>query len=205
MKSFGKIAVGVAAGLLSQAGARGDIGDLANGSYQKIAVANIFRLQPRVELKIAEVLPPPPPKITLQGIICAFNRRQVLFKVALALHPGDAPKEFAFVLNEWESQGEITVLEINETARKIKFNNHGREQLLSLEKDSVPAMGTGVPSVLAVGRAPVAAETRTLRPLPSRSLSADEQTVLIELNRRMTEKQVRAGAMPPLPPTGITP
>lgn len=61
----------------------------------------------------------------------------MLFKAVAATKPGEPAREFSAILSEGESCGEITAWEINPRTGKVRFGNHGREQWLSLENDSV--------------------------------------------------------------------
>lgn len=91
----------------------------------------------------------PPPKILLQGLTTILGRRQVLFKVQLAAKPGQPAKEESYVLTEGERQGEIEVLEIDENAGVVKFNNHGTVEPLNM-KDHVAKAPVGAPPPLAL-------------------------------------------------------
>jgi len=86
----------------------------------------------------------PPPKILLQGLTTILGRRQVLFKVQATAKPGQPAKEESYVLTEGERQGEIEVLEIDENAGVVKFNNHGTVEPLNM-KDHVAKAPAGAP------------------------------------------------------------
>jgi len=77
---------------------------------------------------------PPLPRITLQGVTTINGRRQVLFKVQFPSKAGEPAREISCVLSEGERMGEIKVLEIDQRAGTVKFNNHGSEQTLNLWK-----------------------------------------------------------------------
>jgi hypothetical protein len=101
--------------------------DSANPYADTIVGRNVFSLKdppppPKPEDLVKK---DPPPTIELQGLTTILGRRQVLFKVKLPAKPGQAAKEESFVLTEGERQGEIEVLEIDENAGVVKFNNHG--------------------------------------------------------------------------------
>ena len=247
MKHGGKIAVGLAGALVFPAGLHAVTTD---SPYQPIVERNVFGLKPPPPPPGPPIVDVPVPKITLQGIVSMFGKRQVLFKALMpSSKAGEAPKETSLILMEGQGYGDIEVLEINESAGAVKFKNHGQEQLLTLDKDGVkppsssapggPMAQPGVPGVPGVPR-PAAANfnpvpeaanqittfgggargtipTRTLRvssagggnagmgsPQPqAHGLSAEEQTVIMEVNRKLTEKEVAEGTMPPLPPTGF--
>ena len=224
----------------------------SSNPYVSIVDRNVFGLRP----------PPPPapvetakpvnvPTITLQGIVNAFGKKQVLFKTMIAARPGEAPKETGLIMSEGERVGDITVLEINEVAGTIKFDNNGTEQIKDITKDipkqqagvaAAPAPPPGLPGV-PPPRPPGIAQPATpgvpggssvttfggnagvTRPIRSnttggmagiggpgtgaqgeqRPLSNEEQTVLIEVNRKLTEDKVNKGEFPMLPPTELTP
>jgi hypothetical protein len=178
--------------------------DVKSNPYQQIPSVNVFRLRPPI-VDIKEDKLPPPPRIVLQGIVSVGGNQQVLFKSVIASKPGQVDREFFVILNAGGSHGEITVLEINERAGTVRFSNHGKEQLLSLEKDSVPMTTkiTELNSPSAAVRKPGTVTTSGEKSFQTVPLSAEEQAALIELNRRFTEKQVQSGEMPPLPPTGL--
>jgi hypothetical protein len=251
MKHSGKLVLCLAGGLFLHAQARA-VGSEGN-PYANIVDRNVFGLRP----------PPPPPEppkpevkaspITLQGIISAFGKKQVLFKSTVSARSGEPAKETSFVMSEGERVGEIEVLEINEGTGLVKFRNQGFEMTKDLSKDGVkPPTGGGapppglpgvpgvpgqpnaaVPPPLPTGAPNVAIPNRQMRMSPANAaaqggtpviaggaagvraqagaaggeqpLTADQQTVLIELNRRMNEDKIKRGDMPPLPPTELTP
>jgi hypothetical protein len=125
-----RILVCVAGWLALQISARAVTADLPVNSYQPIVVKNVFRLGALPDLETAKPKSPPP-TITLQGITC-LGRKQVLFKVVMALKPGDPPQAMTLVLNEGDRHGEIEVLEINERTATVKFRNHGQVQWIWL-------------------------------------------------------------------------
>lgn len=75
---------------------------------------------------------------------------------------------------------------------------------------SRPAAGISAPATANAGAnagnvRPIATRNNTFIQQPQTSLSPAEQTVVIEVNREMTKKQVLEGSLPPLPPTELTP
>jgi hypothetical protein len=86
----------------------------------------------------------PPPKILLQGLTTILGRRQVLFKVQMPAKAGQPAKEESYVAAEKERYGEIEVLEIDENAGVVKFNNHGTVEPLNM-KDHVAKAPVGAP------------------------------------------------------------
>ncbi|TAL02357.1 MAG: hypothetical protein EPO07_07425 [Verrucomicrobia bacterium] len=124
--------------------------DPADNRYKVISERNVFGLKPPPPPVDPASQKPPPPKITLQGITRFLDKKQALFKVALPARPPEPAKESSLVLAEGERSGEITVLEIDETAGAIKFDNYGTVQTLTLEKDAAkPTPGALPPPMMA--------------------------------------------------------
>jgi hypothetical protein len=144
MKRVGNIAIWLAGGLMLSVGARADDGVLPNNPYAPIVVRNIFALNPTQPVD-PNATADPPPKITLNGIMSIFNHQlQVLFKVApKAGQPG--AKEESYILSEGQRQDEIEVIQIDEKAGLVTFNNHGTVQELPLVKANAPAVNTPTP------------------------------------------------------------
>lgn len=128
------IALGLLAGMATGAMATGD---LKPHPYQQIARQNVFRLQPTLRPESRPIQSELPPRITLQGIVCFRERKQVLFKSVTATGSGEGMREFSAILSEGESHGGIMVREINQQAGTVRFSNRGQEQRLSLDGDSV--------------------------------------------------------------------
>lgn len=108
----------------------------ADNPYQGIFVRNVFGLKdppppPRPEDNL-----PPPPKIMLQGIATVLGKKQVLFEVEVPPQPPQPGGKKSFILEIGERQNEIEVVEIDEAARSVTFNNHGQTQVKTIEKDS---------------------------------------------------------------------
>jgi len=250
MKHSGKLVLWLAGGLFLHVQARAVTAESGSNPYANIVERNVFGLRPPPVVEPPKAPEAPVPNITLQGIISAFGRKQVLFKTMMSARPGEAAKETSLVMSEGERIDEVEVLEINEAAGTIKFRNHGKEQLKDLAKDGVkqPAGAApgvpGLPGVLPPGTPAAAAlpsapggsavttfggnpnvtipgrqmrlnsagagtigtpATGTATPHAERPLTAEEQTVLMEVNRKLTEAKVKRGEMPPLPPTELTP
>lgn len=145
MRHGGTVALGLAGGLILQISVFALTPDAGN-PYAPIVDRNVFALRPPPPPKSEEPPVAPPQKITLQGIVSAFGKKQVMFKTMMpGTKPGEAPKETSFMLSEGERAGEIEILGINETAGAIKVKNNGIEQSLTLEKDGMkPQGGPGV-------------------------------------------------------------
>jgi len=254
MKHSGNLVFCLAGGLILHLQARAVTSDSSANPYSSIVERNVFGLRPPPPPAVEAPKPVNVPAITLQGIISAFGKKQVLFKTMMSARAGEAPKETSLIMSEGERIDEIAVLEIDEIAGTIKFDNHGTEQIKDLAKDGVKqsaniaAAPASLPGV-ALPRLPVVPATTVLpqvtggssvttfggnvgnanipgRPMrmtpatsgvatgvptanaatpPERPLTREEQTVLIEVNRKLTEDKVRNGELPPLPPTELTP
>ena len=91
MKCVGKLALGLAVGLVFSAGAQSNdvVAVSADNPYTAIVVRNIFGLNPIVASD--EPVGDPPPKIMLTGIMSTVENSQALFKVAGTGKP-DGPK-----------------------------------------------------------------------------------------------------------------
>lgn len=122
--------------------------DDANPYAGTITNRNVFSLKdppppPRPEDLIKK---DPPPKILLQGLTTILGRRQVLFKVQMPAKPGQPAREESFVSAEGERNGEIEVLEIDEVAGVVKFNNHGTIEPKNMKDDVAKAIAAAPPS-----------------------------------------------------------
>ena len=226
----------------------------SGNKYHAIVDRNVFGLKAPAPPPDPEANKPPPPKITPTGITTIFGNKRALFKVQMPAKPPEPAKEQSFILTVGQREGQIEVLDIDEVAGSIKFNNYGSVVTLTLEKDGAklpntppmavpppgvpPAAATYAPpgvnpggmsggaSVTTIGGASAGLKsipTRTLR-LPNGpggaapttlgvtpqatdqgNLSREEQTILMELERERTRDQVSKGALPPLPPTALSP
>ncbi len=149
--------------------------------YQSIVDRTVFALKPPPDPESLKPPPPPPPPIELQGISVLFGRKRVLFTVTVpGSKPGEPPKRTALILAEGERQEDVEVLEIDERTGTVKFNNHGQEDIKTLEKDSSkiaaappprPQPGAPAPAVtLPIGAGHAGA---TLRNIPTRPLRVE--------------------------------
>jgi hypothetical protein len=131
MKCVGKLALGLAVGLVFSAGAQSNDVAVASADnpYTAIAVRNVFGLNPIVASD--EPVGDPPPKIMLTGIMSMVGNLQALFKVAGTGKP-DGPKDQSYILSEGQRQDDIEVVSINDHANVVTFNNHGTVQEIPL-------------------------------------------------------------------------
>ena len=200
MKHIGRLALGLAGGLVLQWQAVALTPE--GGPYATIVSQNVFRLQSPT-LNEPAIPPIPPPKITLLGIVSGHGPKQVMFKYVA----GTPPKEFSCVLGENELADGVEVIEIMERTGLVRLRNHGQDQTLSLEKDGMKPGGISkAPAANAATRpSPIndARATDLNRPRTP-AMTAEEQMVLMEVNRKLSAKQIESGQMPPLPPTPIT-
>lgn len=127
----------VCAALIWASGARLAGQDGGENPYQSIVDRNVFALKPPPDPESLKPPAPPPPPIELQGISVLFGRKRVLFTVTVpGSKPGQPPERKALILAEGERQDEVEVLEIDEKTGTVRFNNHGQEDIKTLEKDS---------------------------------------------------------------------
>jgi hypothetical protein len=170
MKRFGKIAVGLAAGLALNAGLclpnspvprhppvprqpleprpaprEASSHDLLSGNpYAVIAERNVFGLVPLTPVTATTEDPSKDlPKIAPEGIMGYFGNLQVLFKVAPA-KPDPKAKEEYYTLSEGQMQDDIEVVKIDDANSMVTFNNHGTTQELPLVETS--NSGRGAPT-----------------------------------------------------------
>ena len=136
-----------------------------------ITSRNAFGIKPVVAVAPPQPVPPPAPKVQLQGITTILGKKLVLFKAVLPAKPPEQPqpKEVSFMLSEGQREGEIEVMEINVDTGNVKLKNYGVEQSLNLKDDAakpvvmaaptpVPlqAGAPGVPPPIATGALPAA-------------------------------------------------
>ena len=180
--------------------------DVPDNTYGNIVVRNLFDLKPIPQIT-NELPTPPPPKITLTGITTILGKKQALLMEQVPARPPQKAQEQSYILAEGERDGDIEVVSIDEKAGSVRVINHGIAQELTFEKDGVKMPGT----LVAMTGQPRGTQEPTppppQHPQPSQgfSLSPDEQAILIEVNRLQTGDQVKAGELPPLPPTDLTP
>lgn len=103
---------------------------LPNTPYNSIAARNVFGLNP---IPVAAPVDPtagnPPPKITLTGITTIFGPREALYKVAGYTRPGQSPiPDQSYILEEGQSQDDITVKTVDVQKGMVTFLNHGAPQ-----------------------------------------------------------------------------
>lgn len=169
--------------------------------YRVVVASNIFDLKEPPTI-VTNTLPPAQPAIIwLQGISDILHKKQVLLRIQEPPKPGEQPKERALIMDEGERRGSVTVLEINLSARTVKFDNAGMMQVLELT-NAPTKLTDPVPRVSAMPL-PTVAPTAVV---PSRpQLTAEEQIILMEVERERTKDAVTKGEHPPLPPTELTP
>jgi hypothetical protein len=152
MKCVGKMAIWLAVMLVSSAGAQTKNVAVASADnpYALIAARNIFCLNPA---PTNDFVGDPPPKITLTGIMSAMGNLQALYKVAGTGKPGDPAKDQSYILSEGQREDDIEVVEINDKANLVTFNNHGTVQEIPLANAPKSALsGPGGPGGPVSGR-----------------------------------------------------
>jgi hypothetical protein len=133
----------------------------ADNPYTGIIDRNVFGLKAPPAPADPEANRPPPPKIIPTGITTILGNKRALFKVQMPARPPEPAKEQSFIMTEGQREGQIEVLEIDEKAGSIKFNDYGTVVTLSLEKDA-PKPQPGPPVV--AGAAPVPNQVYTPPP-----------------------------------------
>ena len=126
MKCLGKIAVGLAAGLVLNTGFG------AGNPYGPIAERNIFGLNPPQPQNMQTI--EPPSKITLNGITTIFGSAQALFYVDVPPRPPMPATQKSYILSEGQRQDEIEVTRIDVNKSVVTFDNHGMVQQIPLVK-----------------------------------------------------------------------
>ncbi len=132
----------------------------ADNLYQGIIDRNVFGLKAPPPPPDPEANKPAPPKITPTGITTILGNKRALFKVQMPARPPEPAKEQSYIMTEGEREGQIEVLEIDEKAGSIKFNDYGTVVTLSLEKDGAkpqpgpPVSVPGAPAPNPVGYVP---------------------------------------------------
>jgi len=174
---------------------------VAGSSYGTIIASNVFHLV-QAPVISQPTNQPPLPKIVPNGIITILGKR-VLFKVLWPARPNEPAREQSHILAEGERAGAIEVLEIDEKAGTIKFNNNGSVVTLALDKD-----GPKAPALSALG----ANTTVLIQPaFPTHTISTssrlapEDQIILMEVEREKRKAAIQKGLLPPLPPTPLTP
>lgn len=125
--------------------------------YRAIVDRNVFGLKAPPPPPDPEANKPPPPKITPTGITTILGNKRALFKVQLPARPPEPAKEQSYILTVGQREGQIEVLEIDEIAGSIKFNNYGSIVTLTLEKDGAKPPNTPPAAVPPPGAQPATA------------------------------------------------
>jgi len=115
--------------------------DSAN-PYQGIVDRNVFGLKPPPAPPRPEDNKPPPPKITLTGITTILGNKRALMNVAMPPKPPDPAKQKSFILAEGQRDGDIEVLEIDETSGTVKVDDFGTVMVLDINKDGAKLPAT---------------------------------------------------------------
>lgn len=133
--------------------------------YQAIASRNVFALKPPPPPPDPNAAPPPDlPQIKLQGISSLFGSRRVLVKLVEKAKPGQQAKEEALILKEGERYRDVEVVAIDPASGTVRFNNHGTEVVMTMDKDAEkPPAG---PAPTAPPAAPAVAMARPGMPQP---------------------------------------
>ncbi|MGH7977303.1 MAG: hypothetical protein ACREC8_11665 [Limisphaerales bacterium] len=131
MKRIGKIGICLVGGLALTASLSARETVSSNNPYEPIVARNVFDLNPPQPIDTTSHVEPPV-KITPNGIMTIFGKRQVLFKVSVPAKPGIPAKEDDYILGEGQRQDDIEVTRIDEKSAVVTFNNHGVVQEIPL-------------------------------------------------------------------------
>ena len=205
MKRDSRIVFFLTTGLVLGTSVRGVTTDGQGNPYQGVIVRNVFALKPPPDPSSLKPAEPEPPKITPQGIMSMFGRQQVLFKTMMpGSKPGEPPRETAMVLTVGQREGEIEVVAIDESTGTITFNNHGKPQTLSLEKDGAkPPTGPAVvplPGISAPGNPVVPAPAAAFNPSPGGAAAGSALKNIPIPTRTLRLPTTTAGVTPLMPP-----
>jgi len=174
-----RMIAGVLAGVVLGMPTQSFPADIPGNPYQGIVERNLFNLKPPPGPEDNLPPPAPPPKITLTGITTILGNKRVLFKVQVPPRPPAPPKEESYILSEGQRDGDIEVLEIDETGGVVKFNNHGTIQTLDLTNDATKPPNSSPPAGVRPGtpiRGPVGQNPngppadQAAKTIPSRTL-----------------------------------
>jgi hypothetical protein len=138
----GKTLVWVVGGMAVCLAANGTVAASAQNPYQGIVERNVFGLRAPAPPPDPEATKPPPPKITLTGVTTILGNKRVLFKVQWPARPPEPAREQSYILTVGQREGQIEVLEIDENAGAIKFNNSGTVMTLTMDKDAAKLPNT---------------------------------------------------------------
>jgi hypothetical protein len=132
---------------LARAGDSQIPGSLPPGNpYGSIVKRNVFGLNPIPPPQISDTPSgPPPPKITLTGIMTIFGPPEALFKVSGVVRPGKPPQDESYIFIEGEAQDDVEVTTIDTNKDIVTFNNHGVVQAIPLTA-GVATTGSAPPS-----------------------------------------------------------
>lgn len=172
-------------------------GDELENPYSVIPSRNAFHLQAPVPA------PAPPkaplPRIFLLGIVAGPGPAQVMLKTS----SGTPGQETRLVLGLGERADNIEILDVDAARGLVQLNQEGESRILTTENDGLKPNASAPGPDGGKRFVPPVAPANALPPTAS-SASQEEQILRIEINRKLTQRQVDAGLMPPLPPTPIT-
>jgi hypothetical protein len=111
--------------------------------YDSIVTRNVFGLNPIPPPEVVKTPDgPPPPKITLTGIMTIFGTPEALFKVAGVVRRGAAPHDESYIFTEGEMQDDVQVTKIDTKKNIVTFMNHRVEQEIPLTDNGVASTGS---------------------------------------------------------------
>jgi hypothetical protein len=172
MRHNGNIWVCILGSLVLCARAEPTAANPSGNPYQSIVERNVFGLKEPPPPAPTEPVKPPPPKITLTGIITMGGKRALLSTPPVPARTAAEARAQYFTLAEGQRDGELEVLEINERARTVKVSYGGTVETLDFNENGVkpaPAAQVGMAAAIPqiVGRTVVPAG----QPLPATQFS----------------------------------
>jgi len=200
--------------------------------FDRIVVRNVFSLKSPAPPPDPELLKPAPPTIELQGTSTILGKL-VLFKVK-ATRPGDKDESYILSEGQRKDGIEVKVIDEKSGSIQFD-NHGTLQILTMAENSSKPSKSpvaggiprpvrgitmttavrgqqglkkvptTGNPRTSAVPASAGVVGTAKIKQSKQPQVTAEEQTVLIEVDRELNKDNIAAGQYPPLPPTELTP
>jgi hypothetical protein len=179
MRLRGKVLVCVLTGLIAGTGARA-VPSASRNPYDTIPQRNVFNLR-KEEPRIEEPAGPPLPKITLTGITTLLGLKRAVLQVQAPARPGAPAGDQSLILAEGQRDGDIEVLEIDETAGMVKIQTAGMPVTLDFVNNGAkPPTLPAQPAIPPTGGAAAANQrtqsVSTPNPPPSGAIPAPQPT-----------------------------
>ena len=169
--------------------------EVQQSPYDKIAERNLFQLHAATVL-IKDSAPKPPPlrKVTLTGITTILKRTVAFITIE---GTKGQPAE-SMMIEESQALDGIEVRAIDEKAGVVKILNGDEMQILNFELPNSSGTQPSQPRMIPSAPAP------QMQVRPEATLTSEEQTALIELQRIKFQQEGNPSRLL-LPPTELTP